>query len=361
MGNIDPTPAVARFEIDGTPPSAILVSPVSGQAVRDSLFIMGTAADPRFHSYRLDYRSVDGTLARTLATSTVPTSGGNLGGWNTTTVPDGDYEVRLSVTDSLGLTGSTLAKVIVDNHAPSADVTAPVKIPAASGGDIYTTNSELHLYFPPRAFREDALVMIVPNATDSVPQELPSGALQVLPGYGISWSGEVLEKQATLEFSLAGVDVGSLPGSPALYGLTDGTTWRRLGGTVDRGTSHISLEVTQPGRYALFADQGVGSGARTLSSLSFTPRVFSPTGNFADHQVGIGFSLGQPGPVTVRVYNRSGRLIREVLSGEPMNAGANLVRWDGRGRNGDFVTSGIYLVSVEALGMTTTKPLAVVK
>ena len=147
----------------------------------------------------------------------------------------------------------------------------------------------------------------------------------------------------------------------ALYRSSDGTTWERLGGTLDARNKSISLAITLPGRYALFADHGLGSGTASLSGIAFTPRVFSPTGSFADQQVGISFRLGRAAPVTVKVYSRSGRLIREVIEGEELGAGDNLVRWDGRDRNGGFVVDGIYLVTVHALGHTETKTLAVVK
>jgi flagellar hook assembly protein FlgD len=65
--------------------------------------------------------------------------------------------------------------------------------------------------------------------------------------------------------------------------------------------------------------------------------------------------------VTVRVYNRAGRLVREVVAGQSFGPGANLVRWDGRDREGSVVADGIYLVTVEALGQTRTQTLAVVR
>jgi hypothetical protein len=130
---------------------------------------------------------------------------------------------------------------------------------------------------------------------------------------------------------------------------------------VDAGAGRIELAITQPGRYALFAESSVITGAGALGGLAFTPRVFSPTGGYANTEVGISFTLGRPAPVTVRVYSRSGRLVREVVTGQAMNAGANLVRWDGRDRNGGFAVDGLYLVTVEALGRTERKTLAVVK
>ena len=68
-----------------------------------------------------------------------------------------------------------------------------------------------------------------------------------------------------------------------------------------------------------------------------------------------------PAPVTVKVFSRSGRLIREVVAGQELGAGANLIAWDGTDRNGGYVADGMYFVTVEALGQTQTKGLAVVK
>lgn len=57
----------------------------------------------------------------------------------------------------------------------------------------------------------------------------------------------------------------------------------------------------------------------------------------------------------------AGRLVSEVISGERLNAGANLVHWDGQDREGDLVEDGLYLVTVEALDQKRIKPLAVVR
>jgi hypothetical protein len=266
--------------------------------------------------------------------------------------------VRLSVTDSLGLIGSVTVTVIVDNHAPFFDETTPAKVTAAVGGDVYTTNAETHLYFPPHAFAQDAVVMVTAADPSGVPAALPNGAVKVLDGFDIAWAG-LLKKPARFTVRYAGA---SLPaGTLALYHSPDGSNWEHLGGTVDENAHAISLALSAPGRYALYADNGLGAGTASLSPIAFTPRVFSPTGSFADRQVGISFRLGKPAPVTVKVFSKSGRLIREVVSGQSYQAGENLIRWDGTDRNGGVVIDGVYLVTVEALGHTETKTLAVVK
>jgi len=92
-----------------------------------------------------------------------------------------------------------------------------------------------------------------------------------------------------------------------------------------------------------------------------TPRVFSARGSFASEEAAISFTLGRPGPVTVRIYNRAGRLVREVASGQQMNPGANLVRWDGCDSDSNLAEDGLYLVVVEALGRKETRTLAVAR
>jgi streptogramin lyase len=403
-GNVESTPAVCVFEIDATPPLPVITFPASREAVRDSVTIRGAAADLRFKKYLVELRSSSGASLDTLVESSSPVADGVLCGWNTLPLPDGDYEVRLSVTDTLGLTSATLVRVIVDNQAPWAEETAPAILRSGAGGNIYTTNREVHLYFPPHAFAQDTEVNIVSLSESDVPDTLESGARRVLAGYEISWGTAVLDKPATLEMSYAGAEMsltasqcadmrrsfkvsdegesspapatswagdiatsiseGHSPpvdGALSLYVFGSDSTWQRLGGTVDGSAKRISCAISEAGRYAIYADAGGVLGPSTLSNIAVTPRVFSPRGAFANEEAAISFSLGRPGPVTVKVYNRAGHLVREVASSQPMNAGANLVRWDGRDSDTNLVEDGLYLVVVEALGQKQVKTLAVVR
>jgi len=279
-----------------------------------------------------------------------------LGQWKTRQVADGDYEIRLSVEDTLGLVGVSRVAVVVDNEPPWASETTPTVVNPASGGDVFTTNNEVHLYFPPRAFAESATVTIAP-ATD-VPDSLPGGAQLVLAGYEIGWGGASLEKRATLEMALAERRTPGL--FQAFYLLADGEEWRRIGGTESEDDSRLAAPIEDEGIYAVYADPGGGSEGG-LTDLSFTPRVFSPSGSFADDEIRIGFMLGRSGSVTAKVYNRAGRLVKELASGLAANAGVNLLRWDGRDSDGIEVPDGLYLVTVDALGETQTSTLAVVR
>jgi hypothetical protein len=296
---------------------------------------------------------------------------GTLATLETSPLADGLYDIRLAVADTLGLTGSATVRLMVDNHAPFASVTSPAVVKAAEGGDVFTTQGEAHAYFPPHAFDHDATVSIVPLAAADLPPTLPDGASSMDAGFELSWPGATLRRAGTFDVSL-GSPTNPIPpaaarrasttaGGPALYRQSDDGSWRAVGGTPESGGARLTIPLQSPGRYALFSGSTTPAGAEWLSTLSLSPRVFSPTGGFASSDIAISFTMGAPGPATVKIYNRAGRLVRTVAESQSFAAGANLVRWDGRGRDGDVVASGLYLVAVEAQGETRTAALSVVK
>ena len=63
----------------------------------------------------------------------------------------------------------------------------------------------------------------------------------------------------------------------------------------------------------------------------------------------------------VTVHNRAGRLVRIVTSGQTLGPGTNVVSWDGRDEDRHDVDSGMYFVTVEALGEKRIQALAVVR
>ncbi len=357
-GNVDPTPAEFDFEVDATPPNAILSAPSFGQPVRGVLDIQGRAADTRFRSYRVDARPVGASRwSIPIDSSAAPVVDTLLARWDTRQVGEGDYDLRLAVTDTLGLVGIAQVTVIVDNAPPWAEVTSPARISARSGGDVYTTHEEAHLYFPPRAFAEDAVVSVV-SADAPGAVSLPAGASVASPAFDVFWSVPQLDKPATLDLA---VNDTSSTGSIAIWMEHGGEGWTRVGGTLDPARGRIAAAITGAGRYVLLHDTGTPGGPGGIGALELTPRVFSPSGTFADRSVAISFTLARAGAASVTVYNRAGRRIQRVVSGQQLGAGANLVRWDGRDEDGRVAEDGIYVVAVEALGETQKRTLAVVR
>jgi hypothetical protein len=82
---------------------------------------------------------------------------------------------------------------------------------------------------------------------------------------------------------------------------------------------------------------GVPQATRLLSAW---PNPFNPS-------VNIPFELSESGHVEIKVYDVSGRLIRN-LCGRDIEAGSHSVRWDGRDGSGSQVSSGVYFCRMKA-------------
>src|SRR5207244_527065 len=95
---------------------------------------------------------------------------------------------------------------------------------------------------------------------------------------------------------------------------------------------NLSLPIQTPGSYGLFFEApGHPDGSpEELTEIAITPRVFSPSSGFGGTNVTrISFSLPKESDVSVKVYNRAGRLVREITRNQTMQAGLNSIKWDG--------------------------------
>jgi ligand-binding sensor domain-containing protein len=365
LHHADPTPAASTFEVAATPPVPVITSPLHRQPVRDTMVVRGTATALRFRALRLDLRpagasSWDPPEAMTIAQSQAPVTDGVLARLGTGTLPDGDYELRLAVQDTLGLTGIARVQFIIDNVAPFAARTTPALVSALEGGDVYTTNREAHVYVPPRGLARDAVVHLDALDPLTVPSTLPDGATRVAPGFAVRMEGVPLEKTAVLDLSVSGATAP--PGTRlAIYVAGGGGAWQRLGGTTDAAGARIATPFSAAGDFAIFAAPLESSVAGGSLAVSLTPRVLSARGSAASPGIQIGFVLARTGTVRVTIHNRAGRLVRIVMSGQELGPGTNLVSWNGQDEDHHAVEPGLYLVTVEALGETSTQALGVVR
>jgi ligand-binding sensor domain-containing protein len=368
--NLDPTPATATFEVAATPPIPTLSSPASRQPAQDTLLIRGTATALRFRSLKVEMRPAgyptwDPPTTVTLAQSTTPVIDGVIARLGTKDFPDGDYELRLSVLDTLGLTGYAQVTFIVDNVAPFAVQTTPAVVSALGGGDVFTTNREAHVYIPPRGLPKDATISIDPPGNLPAPVTLPDGASLVAPGFVIGATsgteGVPLLKPAILDVALP-ISTITIPAGTrlAFYAAGADQVWKRLGGTIDESGQRLATTITAAGSYAVYAAPGDATLPAALK-VTLAPRVLSSRGVIASTSVKIAFDLARAGTARVTIHNRAGRLVRVVISGESLGPGTNLVTWDGRDEDHKDVDAGLYFVTVEALGETKTQTLGVVR
>lgn len=109
---------------------ATINTPLAGQAVQGSVVIRGNASMDGFRSYEIDF-SYSQDLTNTwflIQESTSPVQDGILAVWDTTTITDGDYSLRLLVT----LTDGNQMEVLINglrvrNYTPiETDIPTPI-------------------------------------------------------------------------------------------------------------------------------------------------------------------------------------------------------------------------------------------
>jgi hypothetical protein len=71
--------------------------------------------------------------------------------------------------------------------------------------------------------------------------------------------------------------------------------------------------------------------------------------------------IADDGQVSARVYDISGRLIRQLLNSAPLIRGSHRIPWDGRDRQGRDVPSGAYYVKVDAGAAATSHRIVITR
>lgn len=135
------------FKVDTTPPTSAITDPTANAYIGGSKAIIGTATDTNFQRYDLEYGAgASPTIWYAIGTNphTVAVSNGTLDTWDTTTVSDGQYTIRVTTTDLAGNTSSASVTVTVDNTPPTVASVDPANgsVGVANAANIYATFSE---------------------------------------------------------------------------------------------------------------------------------------------------------------------------------------------------------------------------
>jgi len=355
-------PETWDFTIDATAPRPIVASPAFNDIVRDTVDVLGSVADARFAGYTFEIRPQGTQRWDTLLVSPIlPASGDTLFRWNTRAALDGVWELRVGSSDNLGLTGYVQVTVTVDNLAPSASVTSPAKVDRVQGGRIFTTFGEVELDVPPNAWPSDQIVVIDPIPSPPVlPTFAPVNTLWA-SGWFLHATDMTLDKPATLIVQLPGVPAGVPVGLYRLQTSGPDTTLAPVGGARSADGLSLSSTISSLGAFAVLYGSGVamGAGYSGARGLDCQPRVLSPNGGGYDTRLAISFDLGKSGNGAVKVFDRAGRLVREVVEDGVFTPGRNVVFWDGKDASGRVVPSGLYVVAVRFDGETSVASVAV--
>ena len=111
---------------------------------------------------------------------------------------------------------------------------------------------------------------------------------------------------------------------------------------------YMQVQVDTMGIFGVFTTQITLRGdSLDTESLICQPRIFSPAGSvFEFANTNILFNLDEQEEVTARIFNLAGRL-KWTQKPESTQRGSNVLNWDGKDYNGNVVTSGLYIVTLE--------------
>jgi len=135
-----------------------------------------------------------------------------------------------------------------------------------------------------------------------------------------------------------------------------------LGGTVNTDSNMVSTAIRQLGTFGLFEDIRDLTRMRAISKINFTPRVFTPIGSSSENlpaETHISFELGRTMNVSIDIFNQAGRFICRLTNSQQMNAGYQVVTWDGRDKDQRICPSGIYIVKIQGEGVTEFKTVGI--
>ena len=99
------------------------------------------------------------------------------------------------------------------------------------------------------------------------------------------------------------------------------------------------------------------------SSMSTEPRSFHLEQNYPNpfnQATHIGFTLKQPSAVSLQVFNTHGQLVATLVEGT-RPAGTYQTAWDGRDAQGQAVSSGTYIVRLDAAGQQASRKMILIQ
>ncbi|MDZ7267320.1 MAG: T9SS type A sorting domain-containing protein [candidate division KSB1 bacterium] len=201
----------------------------------------------------------------------------------------------------------------------------------------------------------------------------PPAAVENLSGE--SCTGVLLEGERAVIFSRTETRLGNFT-----YSCRSNKTVKHLltelkpnrSYTVKRGGTLVASGNTDAGGTIAFSDNPGGEGTYSVAlggataveqhdsatlpltlQLANHPNPFNPSTTLT-------FTLPQAGPVTLRIYNLAGQLVRTLLARE-LPAGTHQVRWDGTVEGGRRAASGVYLARIETTAAVAESKLLLAK
>ena len=89
-------------------------------------------------------------------------------------------------------------------------------------------------------------------------------------------------------------------------------------------------------------------------------RLFHSSSNPFTNSTAISFGLPVSAPVTLRIYDMTGRIVRVLVEGEK-EEGFNSVVWDGRDERGEPVGAGVYFYKLDTTQFQATRKMTYIR
>jgi hypothetical protein len=155
----------------------------------------------------------------------------------------------------------------------------------------------------------------------------------------ISWTLIEIPDEFTFEVWRGRSDVSQRPIEATIDRSNDRFVLRD--GDVERGAEYTyRVIVVEDGRAVASFSTSIATPALSFALDQNWPNPFNPVTRIA-------FSIDRRGPVSLRIYDIAGRLVRTLVSGS-RPAGAYRETWDGLDASGARVASGIYFYRLES-------------
>ena len=152
------------------------------------------------------------------------------------------------------------------------------------------------------------------------------------------------------------------------FGVLEGTTW--TGFPYDEFRAVGAPVIDSRGDLWIPSFDGLYRWSRSdiptaieSSSMPGAPRSFHLEQNYPNpfnQATHIGFTLKQPAAVSLQVFNTHGQLVATLVEGT-RPAGTYQTAWDGRDDQGQYVSSGAYIVRLDAAGQQASRKMILIQ
>ena len=347
-----PTELIRTVTVDNTLPQAKISRPLDNEQISQILTLFGTATDPNFKSYWIDFgegNAPTNWLKATPRPIMSPVEDGEILQW-LAGKRRGIYSFRLTVEDQVNQRRETTVQVSITSLTEKS-----------RGGDLQSSDGRVNLYLPPNSLKQNTIVTInhVPSSTIDWPLGRSWRPLNL--SYLLESDLKKLNKIKPATLTISYKNESLTPGyRPIIFQLVENTKqWQMIGGAFDTEKKTISTVIHQLGQYGVMEmtpNQADGSATILKNSLTCQPRVFSPIGNLAPHtKTTISFQLDKAAQVSVKIYNVGGTLVNWLAEQELFPAGKVALPWNGRDHSRNPVATGLYIVTLTVGGETQNK------